>query len=67
MGKKGSITVEAALLCPFLCLILCAMISLTLDLYKQTELFAEKLRSEQEKVLAAPELIRLEAVAEELL
>ena len=67
MKRKGSITVEAALLCPFLCLILCAMISFTLNLYGEAELFAEELRTEQEKELTSPELIRLEAVVEDLL
>jgi len=66
MREKASITVEAALLCPFLCLILCAMITFTLELYEKTETYGKELMTEQEKLLTSPELIRLEAVTEDL-
>lgn len=66
MKEKASITVEAALLCPFLCLILCTMITFTLELYTKTETYGKALMTEQEKLLTSPELIRLEAVTEDL-
>lgn len=66
MKEKASITVEAALLCPFLCLVLCAMLSFSMELYEKVEDYGKELMEEKEKRLTAPELIRLEAVAEEL-
>lgn len=65
MKEKASITVEAALLCPFLCLILCAMLMFTLELYEKVENYGKEIMETQEKFLTAPELIRLEAVTEE--
>jgi len=66
MREKASITVEAALVCPVLCLVLCAMIGFTLELYEKTETYGQKLITKQEKELTSLELIRLEAVTEEL-
>lgn len=63
---KASFTVEAALLCPFLCLILCGMLMFTVQLYGTVDRCAEELSERQEQKLSSPELIRLEAVAEEL-
>jgi len=37
--KKGSVTVEAALVCPFVCLILCAMLVITVSFYEKVETF----------------------------
>lgn len=65
MRTKGSFTVEAALLCPFLCLILCGMIVFTLRLYKTVDVYAKELAERQEQGLSSEELIRLEALAEE--
>lgn len=63
---KASFTVEAALICPFLCLILCGMLQFTLQLYQRVDLFAETLLQKQEQVLSSSQLIRLEAVIEEI-
>lgn len=66
MEIKASFTVEAALLCPFLCLILCGMLQFTLRLYERVDLCATEYMKRQEQGLSSSELIRLEAVAEEL-
>lgn len=57
---------EAALICPFLCLILCGMLQFTLQLYQRVDLFAASLLQEQERGLPANHLIRLEAVTEDI-
>lgn len=57
---------EAALICPFLCLILCGMLQFTLQLYQRVDLFAAKLVQEQERGLQSDDLIRLEAVTEDI-
>ena len=61
---KASFTLEAALICPFLCLILCGMLRFTLQLYQKVDLFTEKLLQKQE--LSSSQLIRLEAVIEDI-
>lgn len=66
MKEKASFTVEAALLCPFLCLVLCGMIYVTLQLYGMADSFAEELTHRQTQGLSSSELIRLEAVTEDL-
>lgn len=66
MKVKAGFTVEAAMICPLMCLILCAMILLTLELYQTVGTFAEELKQRQEKELTSVDLIRLEAVAEEI-
>lgn len=66
MQRKASITVEAALLCPFLCLILYGMIVFTLQLYGTVNQYAEELIGRQIQKISSPELLRLEAVAEDL-
>lgn len=66
MKLKASLTVEAALLCPLLCLILCGMILFTLQLYNTADAYAETLLNRQVRQWSAPELIRLEAVTESL-
>lgn len=65
MKIKASVTVEAALLCPFLCLILVGMLQFTLQLYDMVDNFAGELVNRQQE-LEAPELIRLEAVVEDM-
>ncbi|MBP3594689.1 MAG: pilus assembly protein [Lachnospiraceae bacterium] len=71
MVKKGKVkagfTVEAALVCPFLCLILCGMIQFTLQLYQRVDAYAATLLQLQEQGLTSNQLIRLEAVTEEIL
>lgn len=66
MDKKASMTVEAALICPFLCLVLCGMLVFTLKLYETVDLYTKELIKRQVQTLPSPELIRLEAVAEDL-
>lgn len=63
---KASFTLEAALICPFLCLILCGMLQFTLQLYQKVELFAETLLQKQEQEISSSHLIRLEAVIEDI-
>jgi hypothetical protein len=58
--------VEAALLCPLLCLILCGMILFTLQLYSTVDAYANTLLERQVQRWPASELIRLEAVTENL-
>ena len=66
MQIKASVTVEAALLCPFLCLVIYGIIVFTLRLYGMVDNYADKLISRQVQEVPSPELIRLEAVAEDL-
>ncbi len=63
MKVKASFTVEAALLCPVLCLVLCGMILFTLQLYGTVDSFVRELTERQ--VFFSSDLIRLEAVAED--
>lgn len=67
MRVKAGYTVEAALLCPFFCLVLCGMIVMTLMLYQRIEEYALVLESETNRPAYTVELIRMEAVAEEIL
>ena len=64
--RKASFTVEAALICPFLCFILCGMLQFTLQLYQKIDLFTETLLQKQEREISSPDLIRLEAAIEEI-
>lgn len=66
MRLKASLTVEAALLCPFLCLMLCGMLVFTLQLYNTVDAYAQTLLERQVQRWPAPELIRLEAVIKDL-
>lgn len=66
MKIKAGFTVEAAMICPFLCLILCAMLRLTLELYWTVDTYAKELKQREERALSSADLIRLEAVAEEI-
>lgn len=63
MKVKASFTVEAALLCPVLCLVLCGMILFTLQLYGTVDSFVRELTERQ--AFFSSDLIRLEAVAED--
>lgn len=62
---KGSMTVEAALLCPFLCLVLCSMLMFTLRLYNTVDAYTEQITKRWDWSLTAPDSIRLEAVTED--
>lgn len=55
------------MLCPFLCLVLCGMVLFTLQLYATVEEYAGELVNRQVQELPSPDLIRLEAVTEELI
>lgn len=66
MKMKASLTVEAALLCPFLCLILCGMIVFTLNLYDVVSTYSDSLMERRIQQLPATDLIRLEAVTEDV-
>ncbi len=66
MKAKAVFTVEAALICPFLCLILCAMIQFTLHLYGMVDSYATKLTEEPVQNLSSGQLIRLEAISEDI-
>ena len=63
---KAGFTVEAALLCPFICLIICGMLVMTLRLYRNVVVLSDEVKIRQEQGLSSADLIRLEAVAEEL-
>ena len=63
---KASFTLEAALICPFLCLILCGMLQFTLQLYQRIDLFTEIVLQKQEQEISSSHLIRLEAVVEDI-
>jgi len=66
MQRKASITVEAALLCPFLCLILCGMLVFTLQLYQKVDDYTRDLINRNRQEISSAELIRLEAVTEDM-
>ena len=67
MRMKASYTVEAALICPLLCLILCGIMVVTLDLYKQVEIFCIKQQENVESIAKATKWIRIEAVIEDFI
>lgn len=67
MYVKASYTVEAALICPLICLILCGIITLTLDLYRQVECFSIEQQEKVESKAEATRWIRIEAVVENLI
>lgn len=67
MRVKASYTVEAALICPLLCFILCGIMIVTLDLYKQVEDFCIKQQENVENTAEATKLIRIEAVVEQFI
>ena len=64
---KASYTVEAALICPLLCFILCGIMIVTLGLYKQVEEFCIKQQENVESIAEATKWIRIEAIVEYLI
>lgn len=66
MKWKASFTVEAALVFPLLCFIICGMLLWTLRLYGKVEQYAGRLLTEERGGIPSTELIRLEAVLEEV-
>lgn len=67
MQIKASYTVEASLIFPLICLILCGIITLTLELYYQVEYFSIEKQERVEKKAEATSWIRIEAVVEYLI
>lgn len=63
--KRAVITVEASMVCSLLCLVLCGMITRTMQLYETVEEFSKTLEEREVKKQGA-EWIRLEAFVEEL-
>ncbi len=59
---RGSITVEAALLCPFLCLIVCAMVLVTLFLYDIVEDYGKEAVKAIYELPVNSEVLRMERI-----
>ena len=57
---KGSITVEAALVCPFVCAVLCFMVGVTLLLYEKVEGFGAESVEQVQQLSWNSKLIRME-------
>ena len=66
MRVKAGFAVEAALLCPFLCLMICSVLTFTLKLYQTVEDYAEEQMIRQKQGISSEMLIRMEAMTEEL-
>ena len=64
MNVKASYTVEASLIFPLICFLLCAIIILTLHLYSQAESFYIEQQEKVESKVEAVQWIRIEAVVE---
>ncbi|MCR5153741.1 MAG: hypothetical protein K6B75_02725 [Lachnospiraceae bacterium] len=61
-GKNAVITVEAALLCPFLCLIVISMLYKTIELYDKVTDFSEKCISEAKADASPSDMLPFMAV-----
>lgn len=57
---RGSITIEAAMLCPFLCVIVCAMVVVTFFLYDMIEDFGEEAVTGLVDLVEGVKLLRIE-------
>ena len=57
---RGSITVEAAMLCPFLCVVVCAMVLVTFFLYDMIEDFGEEAVTGLIDLVEGVKLLRIE-------
>lgn len=57
---RGSITVEAAMLCPFLCVIVCAMVVVTFFLYDMVGDFGEAAVTGLIDLVEGVKLLRIE-------
>ena len=64
MNVKASYTVEASLIFPLICFLLCAIIILTLNLYSQVENFYIEQQEKVERKAEAVHWIRIEEVVE---
>lgn len=60
--EKASYTLEAALVCPFLCLILCGMLVITFALYEKVEDYGKQIAATMETVSKNPESVRIERI-----
>ncbi len=58
--EKASYTVEAALVCPLLCLILCGTIYVTFALYEEVIDYGEQIIKAMEASGKNPEAVRIE-------
>ena len=67
MKVKASYTVEAALICPLICFMLCGIMIVTLNFYKQVETFYMKQQEEIERKAEATKWIRIEAEVQYLI
>jgi hypothetical protein len=57
---RGSITVEAAMLCPFLCVVVCAMVVVTFFLYDMVGDFGEEAVTGLIDLVEGVKLLRIE-------
>ena len=64
MKVKASYTIEASFIVPLLCFILCGIIVVTLELYKQVETFYIERQEKIEIQAKATEWIRIESMVE---
>ena len=63
---KGSYTVEAALVFPFVCIILCMSITVTLSLYEKVSVFGTEAANRLCAMKGNPETLRMERLIFEL-
>lgn len=66
MKVKASYTVEASLIFPLICLILCGIITVTLNLYNQVEHFSIEKQKKIENKAEAVIWIRIQTVVEDV-
>ncbi len=66
MKVKASYTVEASLIFPLICLILCGIITFTLNLYNQVEHFSIEKQKKIENKAEAVIWIRIQTVVEDV-
>ena len=60
--KKGSFTVEAALICPFVCLVICAMMVVTLSFYHKVVCFGEEMVQSLKETDNTSMVLRMERI-----
>ena len=64
---KGSITVEAALVCPLICVVVCAMVGITFFLYKEVADFGTESVEQIQQLSWNSQIIRLERIVNQWL
>ena len=65
MKAKANYTVEAALICPLVCLMVCAVLLFTMRLFYQIEEYTVDVVSKEETIVA-PQIIRMESIVEKV-